>query len=156
MAGKDSYYQASQVASNAGGALSGIGGAMVSAGSAKSARENAKIARLNAQKSDLNYDAQIRETLTNKAINLDNNRVEWTWGGLTMNGTPGLVNKGVAASYDADVGVLRQNKKIDRQIYEAQAAAYEAEASAHEKSSFFSGVSAAISTAMTVAAIMML
>lgn len=156
MAGKDSYYQASQIAGNIGGALSGIGGYMSASGSAASARENAKIARLNAQKSDINYGAQIRETLTNKAINLDSNRVEWAWGGLTMNGTPDLVNKGVASSYDADISVLRQNQKIDRQIYEHTAAAYEAEAKAQEKNAFFSGLSAAISTATTAAAIMML
>lgn len=156
MADTDSYYKSSQALSGAGTALSGLGGYIASKGSAKTARENAKIARLNAQKSDLNYGAQIRETLTDKAITLDSNRVQWAWGGLTMEGTPGVVNKATGASFDADVGILKQNQKIDRAIYESQAAAYEAEAKAAEKSGFFSAAGGLLGAATTAAALIYL
>ena len=156
MADKDSYYKSSQVLSGAGTALSGFGGYVASKGTAKSARENAKIARMNAAKSDLNYGAAIRETLTDKAITLDSNRVQWAWGGLTMEGTPGVVNKAAGAAFDADVGILKQNQKIDRAIYESQAAAYEAEARSAEKGGFFSAAGGLLGTAATAAALIYL
>ena len=156
MADTDSYYKSSQVLSGAGTALSGFGGYVASKGTAKSARENAKIARMNAAKSDLNYGAAIRETLTDKAITLDSNRVQWAWGGLTMEGTPGVVNKAASAAFDADVGILKQNQKIDRAIYESQAKAYEAEARSAEKSGFFSAAGGLLGTAATAAALIYL
>lgn len=152
----NNYYKASQIASGASGVLSGIGGYMAAKGSAKSARANAKIARLNAQKSDLNYGAQIREVATNKAITLDSNRVQWAWGGLTMEGTPGLVNKNTEASFDADIGILKQNQKIDRAIYDAQAKAFDAEAKAAEKSGMFSAINSVLSAGATAAALIYL
>lgn len=150
------YDQVSGALSGASDALSGLGGYIASKGSAKSARANAKIARLNAARSDLNYGAQIREVATNKAITLDSNRVQWAWGGLTMEGTPELVNRSTGAAFDADIGILKQNQKIDRAIYESQARAFESEAKSAEKSGKFSAVQGIISAGASAAALMLL
>lgn len=150
------YDKVSGVLSGASGALSGLGGYIASKGAAKSARANAKIARMNAAKSDLNYVAQIREVATNKAITLDSNRVQWAWGGLTMEGTPELVNESTGASFDADIGILKQNQKIDRAIYETQARAFDAEAKAAKKSGIFSAAQGILSAGASAAALMLL
>lgn len=131
----------------AGNALSGIGGYFSSIGAAKGAESNAETARINAGKSDLNYQAAINEMLTNKALTLESNRTQWTYGGLTMAGTPSGVNKATAATYAADVNMLKQNMEFDRSIYESTARSYEDAAKSSRLGAGLSLVQAGVSAA---------
>lgn len=114
----------------AGGLLSGYGKYKSNKGDIVSAESGAKIARLNAEKSKLNWSAKMVEATTSKALNLDTNKISWTYGGLTQTGTPGQVAKGVESSWNKDIDVMLKNYEIDKNIYKTQEKAYNLQAEA--------------------------
>lgn len=135
----------------ASGVLSGIGNYKAANAQAEEYAALAKIAAKNRQRSNLNYEAQITELETDKALHLDSNRAQWIYSGLTMEGTPTVVNQAVARGYNADIGLTRANQKIEDEIYRMQEKIYRQKEKAAKESRGWGIAGSVLGTATDIA-----
>ena len=136
-------------------ALTNLGNTMSAVGQAKTDKANAKIAKLNKERMNANYNAAINEMNINKSLNLASNRMDYILSGFKVGtgqgGSTDLVQRLTAATFDADIDMLKYNQSVENKIYDRTIKSYKDAAKASKQQSWVSGIMTAVETAATIA-----